>query len=304
MSNAPLPSLPPSWETELGREDRIELAYTTWIEAGGPGNRILSITKAAKQHGIPKSTLTDRIKGRKPTSAAHEGQQRISPGEEAAILAWVLRLEAWGWPPRIEQVRFIANEILLIKDDKTPIGVNWPQKFMSRHPQVMTAYIPPLDKERAMAQDPKVSSGWFDLYLRIKTEYEVDERDIYNMDEKGFMQGVIAKLRVMISKHDQKKAYMTQCGNREWVSLIECVSMDGRSLPPWIIFKGKLIQKSWKEALKSGEITVSENGWTDNTIGFEWLQRGFDQETQAYQKGEYRMLLVDGHASHITTAAV
>ncbi len=80
--------------------------------------------------------------------------------------------------------------------------------------------------------------------------------------------------------------------------------MDSRSLPPWIIFKGKLIQKSWKEALKSGEICISENGWTDNTIGFEWLQRGFNQETRAYQKGEYRMLLVDGHASHITTAAI
>ncbi len=58
---------------------------------------------------------------------------------------------------------------------------------MSRHPEVKTAYIPPLDKERAMAQDPEVLSGWFDLYLRIKIEYEVDERDIYNMDKKGFM---------------------------------------------------------------------------------------------------------------------
>ncbi len=209
MSNAPLPSIPPSCETELGREDRIELAYTAWIEAGGHGNRILSITKAAKQHGIPKSTLADRIRGRKPTSDAHEGQQRITPGEEAVLLAWVLRLYAWGWPPRIEQIRSIANEILLIKDDKTPIGLNWPQKFMSRHPEVKTAYIPPLDKERAMAQDPEVLSGWFDLYLRIKTEYEVDERDIYNMDKKGFMQGVIAKLKVMIPKYDKKKAHIT-----------------------------------------------------------------------------------------------
>jgi len=85
------------------------------------------------------------------------------------------------------------------------------------------------------------------------------------------MQGVIAKYKVMVSKYDKKKAYMTQYGNREWVSLIKCISMDGRYLPPWIIFKGKLIQKAWKEALKSGEITVSENGWTDNSIGYEWL---------------------------------
>ncbi len=58
---------------------------------------------------------------------------------------------------------------------------------MSRHPEVKTAYIPPLDKERVMVQDPEVLSGWFDLYLRIKIEYEVDERDIYNIDKKGFI---------------------------------------------------------------------------------------------------------------------
>ena len=57
-------------------------------------------------------------------SDAHEGQQRITPGEEAALLAWVLRLQAWGWPPRVEQVRSMANEILLMKDNKNPIGLN------------------------------------------------------------------------------------------------------------------------------------------------------------------------------------
>jgi len=40
--------LPPSWEAKLSREDRIELAYIAWLEAGGIGNRILSIIKAVK----------------------------------------------------------------------------------------------------------------------------------------------------------------------------------------------------------------------------------------------------------------
>ena len=63
------------------------------------------------------------------------------------------------------------------------------------------------------------------------------------MDEKDFMQGVIAKLRVMISKHIKKPA-MTQYGNREWVSLVECLSIDRRILQPWIIFKTKQKQKA------------------------------------------------------------
>ena len=57
------------------------------------------------------------------------------------------------------------------------------------------------------------------------------------------MQGVIGKFKVMISKY-KKKAYMTQCGNREWVSLIECVSVDGRILSPYIIFKVVVHQRA------------------------------------------------------------
>ena len=314
MSDTPSStSISSDFEVELGREERITLAHEAWLAAGGTGNKLLSITKAADRHGIPKSTLVDRIsKGKQARLEAHEDQQRLSPGEEAALLAWILRLQAWGWPPRVEQVRSMANDLLLAKGDEVPIGLNWPKKFMKRHPEIKSVYISPLDKERAMAQDPTILQGWFDLYLKLRTEFEVEKHNIYNMDEKGFMMGVIAKLRVMLNKYEiidgkkkKRKAYMTQCGSREWVSLIECVSLDGRVLDPLVIFKGKQIQKAWKDALHTDiEITMSENGWTDNSIGLAWLQNCFDAQTKDCKKGEYRMLLIDGHASHITTSAI
>lgn len=218
-------------DVELPQEKRIELAHARWLEAKAV-NEILSITKAAKKHGVPKSTLVDRINnGKKPAIVYRREQQRLTPEEETAILNWILRLQAWGWPPLVTQTRFMADELLRKKGDSRPIGINWPQKFMKRHPSIKTAYIPPLDKERATAQNPATLADWFQLFLQIKSEYEVRDSDIYNMNEKGFMMGVIAKLRVMISKHE-KKAYMTQPGDREWVSLLECVSLKGKLLPP------------------------------------------------------------------------
>ncbi len=79
---------------------------------------------------------------------------------------------------------------------------------MSRHPQLKTKCVPPLDKEGALAQDPAFLQGWSDLFEAMKAKYNIQEGDIYNMDEKGFMMGVIAKLKVMISKYE-KKGYMT-----------------------------------------------------------------------------------------------
>ncbi len=103
MSNLPpTTSLPRAWDLQLDREERIELAQEAWLAAGGKGNKTLSMTKAAWQHGISKSTLVDRINGATSRSIAHEDDQRLTPGEEAALLAWVLRLQAWGWPARVE----------------------------------------------------------------------------------------------------------------------------------------------------------------------------------------------------------
>lgn len=78
-------------------------------------------------------------------------------------------------------------------------------------------------------------------FQNIRPQYRVKDDDIWNMNEKGVMQGVIAKLRVMISA-DERKKYMTQCGNRVWVSFIECVSMGGNVLRFWVIFKAVVQQ--------------------------------------------------------------
>ena len=122
------------------------------------------------------------------------------------------------------------------------------------------------------------------------------------MDEKGFMQGVVGKAKVMISRHE-KKQHLTQPGNREWVSIIEAVSMAGELIRPFIIFKAVNQQIAWHEAYPEATIACTLNGWTDNEIGLNWLQF-FAKETASKQKGQYRMLIFDGHASHVNTAAI
>ena len=44
-------------------------------------------------------------------------------------------------------------------------------------------------------------------------------------------------------------------------------------------------------------VAVSDKGWTDNEIGVNWL-RFFDNATKEKASGQYRLLVVDGHASH------
>lgn len=65
-----------------------------------------------------------------------------------------------------------------------------------------------LDKERVNAEDPAIVADWFKLFERTITMYNVHIDDIYNMDEKGCMIGVIGKCKVIISQH-KRKQYIT-----------------------------------------------------------------------------------------------
>ena len=123
------------------------------------------------------------------------------------------------------------------------------------------------------------------------------------MDKKGVAMGVIGKTMVIIPKKEISQ-YMTACGNREWVTLIEAIGLSGRSLKPWVIFKGKQQMKAWWDAFKTGHISVSENGWTDNELCFEWLKRCFEPETRPTTPSKWRLLIFDGHGSHLTGKAI
>jgi len=202
----------------------------------------------------------------------------------------------------VKQVRSIAKELLIKKNDDKSVEVNWSQKFLKHHSKIKTVYISSLDKKRAMTQNHDILADWFNLFQSLKKEYEIKIENIYNMNEKRFMQRIIAKLWIMIFKYE--KTYMTQCDNREWVSLIECISMNERVLKSWIIFKEKLQQKIWYEVLKEDHIALSENDWIDNKLSLVWIQKCFDSEIKICQKNEYQMLLIDDHAFHITTQMI
>jgi hypothetical protein len=108
-----------------------------------------------------------------------------------------------------------------------------------------------------------------------------------------------------------KNPHATQSGNREWVTSTESITITGKKLGSWTIFKGAMQQKKWHLKTKAlgcehegYHICTSQNGWTDNELGIENLKRHFELQLAAIQKGEYRILIVNGHDSHFTTEAI
>ena len=96
-----------------------------------------------------------------------------------------------------------------------------------------------------------------------------------------------------------------QDGSREFISLLACISAAGKHLPPALIYKGTGydLQNTWVEDLDtmkdSAFFGASTNGWSNDDFGLAWLKKVFEPETSKQAGRSKRMLLVDGHSSHV-----
>lgn len=96
-----------------------------------------------------------------------------------------------------------------------------------------------------------------------------------------------------------------QDGSREFISLLACICADGTALPPALIYQGESgdLQDNWLDDFDSSSeeayFAVSEKGWTTNELGFSWLTKVFDPYTKPKVGKSKRLLLTDGHSSHI-----
>ena len=61
--------------------------------------------------------------------------------------------------------------------------------------------------------------------------------NVYNMDETEIQMGTLGQSTIVILRRDASN-YMRQPGNTNWVSNVETVNALGRTIAPFLIFKG------------------------------------------------------------------
>ena len=108
-------------------------------------------------------------------------------------------------------------------------------------------------------------------------------------------------MKVVTGSERRTRPQLVQLGNREWVTVIQSICAAGYTTPPFIIYKGRVHISAWYEEAdipRNWKLSVSKNGWTNNELGLEWLKH-FDSYTKARQVGAYRLLILDGHESHL-----
>src|SRR5450432_3002439 len=200
-------------------------------------------TAAAKAYDVLYSTLYDCIRQHLARYETRPTNCKLTTTEELTLVQWILSMDQRGLAPRPDSVRQMANLLLEKRSNSnsnSQVGKRWVINFVRRHKALQTRYNRKYDYQRAKCEDPQAIRDWFRLVKNIIAKYSIEEQDIYNFDEIGFQMGVISTAKVITGAERSNRPVAVQPGNREWVTAIDFISSAGWSLPPVIIFEGKV----------------------------------------------------------------
>jgi hypothetical protein len=70
-----------------------------------------------------------------------------------------------------------------------------------------------------------------------------------------------------------------------------------------VINEGAAHYYGWYAEITKEDVAIfsfSPNGWANSVLGIDWLRDNFDKYTRERANGRWRLLLVDGHVSHVS----
>jgi hypothetical protein len=211
-----------------------------------------------------------------------------------------------GWPPPVRAAREMAAVIIrqrhsIFDESNTEprVGVNWATAFYKRHEQLRVTAMKAMEWDRASHTIYDKLVAWYQLYDTTMANPDILPTNVYNMDETGFMLGMLKSLRVLTAAND-KRQHRAAPQDRELVTAVECISVDGSRLSPMIIMKAKSHRDAWysHDGTKNWLFAYSKNGYTDYELSYQWLTRIFQPETLNKAMGKPRVLISDGLLAH------
>ena len=193
------------------------------------GGQYPSIRKTADAFGVGYTTLYRRLNGGQSRCRANISQQLYTPGEEKAIARWIVKLEEWGFPPRIAHVK-AAVALLKEKgwDEESTVGRNWITWYLNRHGALVSKLSSQFDKKRIKASDPNLIRSHFNKLQHLRRLYNILDKYTYNMDEKGFRYGISHQANfICLYRGRGMTGKLATDGNREMITVVEAISGSG-----------------------------------------------------------------------------
>ncbi|KAI0992429.1 hypothetical protein K3495_g15756, partial [Podosphaera aphanis] len=224
-----------------------------------------------------------------------------SEPEDQALQDYLLLLHYAGTPANLLELEKAANRLLFFKGKGEIVSARWSTRWMKYHARFWKQLRDkPMAAKRREAYLKEDIEHHFAEFARCVVKVGIQADDIYNFDETGFQVGVVAGEKVLVPE-DSEAAYVSDPDNRELVTVVATIGATGRLVPPIIIFKGAYhLRNNFDNDMDPDILWArSESGFTNDGLGLNYLEY-FDLFTREKTVGAFKVLIFDGHGSHLT----
>ncbi|KAI0993422.1 hypothetical protein K3495_g14762 [Podosphaera aphanis] len=144
----------------------------------------------------------------------------------------------------------------------------------------------------------------FAEFARCVDKFGIQADDFYNFVGTKFQIRVVAGEKVLLPE-DSEAACVSDPDNRELVTVVATIGAAGRLVSPMIIFKGAYHLRNNFDNNMDPDIlwARSESGFTNDRLGLKYLEN-FDLFTREKTVEAFRLLIFDGHGSHLTQSFI
>ena len=266
------------------------LAAITMAENGE-----VSANQAADAHGVPRSTLKDRLNGRVTHGTKPGPRPYLDSREESELVDYLFNAAKTGFGKTRQQIKCIAENVAkekgILKSNRISNG--WWRRFLARQPQLALRREDTTGHVRMDAINHENIQNYYQLLKDVLDEHNLMDhpKQIYNMDETG-MPFDPRPPKVAAPKGLKKVRYRSS-GQKGQVT-VGCAS--GQAIPTFVIFDAKQLNLLWTKGEVPGtRYGLSDSGWIDQELFHGWFAEHFLQHAVSPRP---LLLLLDGHSSH------
>lgn len=266
------------------------------------GRKIREVARAFEIH---EATLRTRMKmgnkegpklGRKPI---------FSYEQEKELENHILAMAKLFYGISCLQLRRIAfefaeaNQITNNFDKSSRLaGKDWLTLFLKRNSGIRLRKPEATSLNRILAFNQDEVNTYFQNLDKLFEKYQFKEDKIFNVDETG-INTVQKPERILAPKGVKQIGGATSWERGKNVTVICCFSAAGSYVPPMFIFPRKRMTPLLSKGGPVGAIYgCSVNGWSNETLFFEWIQH-FQKNVKSSIE-EPVLLILDNHSSHIS----
>lgn len=268
----------------------------------------LSIRRAADVYGVPFTSLQRRVSMTRGVIKNRGGQQTLTKQDEKMLADRLLNLAKRGFgltPQALRKYAYVFAERKQIKHtfnkNARMAGEDWFHRFLQRNEQLSIRKPEGLSRARINGMTKEKVADFFNTLEKVIDTNNLRGKPecIYNVDETG-MPLNNRPPNIVAMKGSKDVVSMTSVERGENVTVLACMNATGQYIPPFVIFKGVRKRDDFMIGMPPGtEIAMTEKGWINEDTFKLWVHH-FNK----YRTRGKVILLLDGHASHVSYSVV